>query len=88
LAGEAIDAVRLAALCATLLLVAFLFCASQARGALYIGTSSITRANLDGSLLEAGFIPPQNGSVWAIAADSSHLYWADSYDNTIGAAPV
>jgi sugar lactone lactonase YvrE len=76
----------LAAACAVLFLASLLFLAPRVHAALYIGTDSISRANLDGSLFDARFIETDGGSVCAIAVDSSHVYWADSYDNTIGRA--
>jgi hypothetical protein len=69
-----------------LLVACFLVLATQAQAALYFGTVSIGRANLDGSVLQADFVEPGSGSICAIAVDSSHLYWTDSYDNTIGRA--
>lgn len=77
---------RLVAVCVTLFLAAILFLASHAHGALYIGTTSIARVNLDGSLFEDRFIGTDGGSFCAIAVDSSHIYWADGYHNTIGRA--
>lgn len=56
---------RLVAACALLFMAAALFLVSQARGALYVGTSSIStsivRVNLDGSLFDASFMPPEAG---------------------------
>lgn len=85
-AGRVAALARLVACYGVLFLSAALLLASQAPGALYIGTTSIARVNLDGSVFQANFIPPQGGDVCAIAADSSHIYWADGYDNTIGRA--
>jgi len=74
--------------CVALCLALLLFLTAQANAALYIGTDSIARANLDGSLFESDFIGTGGGSVCAIAVDSSHIYWADSYDDTIGRASL
>lgn len=71
---------------ATFFLAVLLFFASQAHGALYIGTTSIARANLDGSLFQEKFIDTGWGGICAIAVDSSHVYWADGHDHTIGRA--
>lgn len=77
---------RLVYVCASVLLAIFLIGASQAQGALYIGTLSISRVNLDGSLFERDFIPLHDEVPCAIAVDSSHLYWTDFDKQTISRA--
>lgn len=86
LVGRTRVAARLLAVCGVLCWATLLSFASETQGALYIGTTSIARVNLDGSLFEGKFIPPQNGNVCGLAVDSSHVYWADSAENTIGRA--
>lgn len=76
----------LVTICACALLASLLFAASQAQGALYIGTLSISRVNLDGSLFERDFIPLHDENPCAIAVDSSHLYWTDFDKHTISRA--
>lgn len=72
--------------CAALLLV-LLFFAPRTHAALYVGNAEgIGRMNLDGSLLEANFINTGSGGICAIAVNSSHIYWADNWDHTIGRA--
>ncbi len=59
----------------------------QAKGAIYWGSDpGISRVNLDGSVLESPFIRPNAYSLCALAVDSTHIYWADSYGNKIGRA--
>lgn len=76
----------MAIFCACGLLASFLFAAPRAQGALYIGTDSISRVNLDGSLFERDFIPLHEEVPCAIAVDSSHLYWTDFENHTISRA--
>jgi hypothetical protein len=78
---------RLIYVCASLLLAIFLICASQAQGALYIGTLSISRANLDGTSVESSFIGLADGThPCGLALDSDYLYWANFGTATIGRA--
>jgi len=77
---------RLIASCVALLILILVVSTSKARGALYIGTDSISRVNLDGSLFDPTFIALQEKAPCAIAIDSSHIYWADSYKHKIGRA--
>jgi hypothetical protein len=77
---------RLIAACVGLLILILMVSTSKAWGALYIGTESISRVNLDGSLFDPTFIAPQDGVPCAITVDSSHIYWADSYNHKIGRA--
>lgn len=61
---------------------------TQAHAALYLGAGAkIARANLDGSAFEVDFVQADSGPC-AIAVDSSHLYWADAYSNSIGRAKL
>jgi hypothetical protein len=61
----------------------------QAKGSIYWGADpGISRVNLDGSLLESPLIRPNAYSVCALAVNSTHIYWADSYGNKIGRAKL
>jgi virginiamycin B lyase len=53
-------------------------------GHIYWAAGAIGRANLDGSNPNQSFVPA--GLPYAVAIDSSHIYWADTNTGTIGRA--
>lgn len=56
---------------------------------MYWGSNpGISRANLDGSVLESPFIRPAVYSLCGLAVDSTHIYWADSHGDKIGRAKL
>lgn len=69
-----------------LILAAFLGFATQAPAALYVGGIGINRVNLDGTFFQSEFIETGSGSTCGIAVDAGHIYWADSYEETIARA--
>lgn len=74
---------------AAISVVTLLAAAGSAPAAIYwTADASIARANLDGSEVDADFIPEGGGAICAMAVDDSHLYWADDYENSIGRAKL
>ena len=78
--------VRVLALLSVLLALPIVL-APPAEGFVYWGTDgAIGRAGLDGFALEPGFITGLAARESSVAVDGSHVYWAETLNDTIGRA--